>query len=98
MAIKGGVPKPLSSPHPSDRGPDLENFIGGAPRKATLPWKDPKVRDDVMVQVNVKQPEPLMLKIEWLAAQEGLTKRQLIENMLRDGATARLRKMGIMEG
>jgi hypothetical protein len=92
MAIKGGLPK--ASP-PTSRE-EREAFIGGAPGKVTYPWQEPRVRDDLMVQVNVKQPERLVLQIEWLVQQQkGLTRRQLIEDMLREGVAARLKKLGI---
>ena len=49
-----------------------------------------------MVQVNVKQPEDLMLQIDWLVDQgEAKNKRQLIEDLLREGAASRLRRRGI---
>jgi hypothetical protein len=94
MAIRGGIPKTATTPIPTD---ERSEFISGAPAKTTYPWQAPRVRDDLMVQVNVKQPERLMLMVEWLAEQEGTTKRQLIEDMLREGAVSRLRKRGIRE-
>jgi hypothetical protein len=53
MAIKGGLPKASLATSREER----EAFIGGAPGKVTYPWQEPRVRDDLMVQVNVKQPE-----------------------------------------
>jgi hypothetical protein len=92
MAIKGGLPK--TSPPPSQQERDA--FISGAPGKTTYPWQDPRVRSDVMVQVNVKQPEDLMLQIDWLVNQgEAKNKRQLIEDLLREGAASRLHRRGI---
>jgi hypothetical protein len=98
MAIKGGVPKvdqDAATREAYRRSREAEQFIAGAPGKRAMPWDDMRVRDDVMVQVNVKQPERLMLQLEWLVTQEGTTKRKLIEDILREGVNQRLKKLGI---
>lgn len=95
MAVKGGLPKTADTPVPPVD--ERAEFIGGAPSKTTYPWQAPRVRDDLMVQVNVKQPERLMLMAEWLAAEEGMTKRSLIENAIREYVMPRLRKRGIRD-
>jgi hypothetical protein len=98
VAIKGGIPKTPAKPAESaNRSADRADFIDGAPGKTTYPWLAPRVRDDVMHQVNMKQPERLMLQVRWLAEQEGIPLRQLIENMIRDGVATRFRKRGIQE-
>jgi hypothetical protein len=93
MAIKGGMPK---TPAATSSREEREAFISSAPGKTTYPWQDARVRSDVMIQVNVKQPEDLVLQIEWLVQQQkGLTRRQLIEDILREGVKARLKANGI---
>jgi|1186.fasta_scaffold73758_3 hypothetical protein len=93
MAIKGGMPK---TPAATSSREERDAFISGAPGKTTYPWQDARVRSDVMIQVNVKQPEDLVLQIEWLVQQQkGLTRRQLIEDILREGVKARLKAHGI---
>jgi hypothetical protein len=91
MPIKGGLPKDTVG----DRS-EREAFIAGGRGKETLPWEAPHVRSDVMVQVNVKQPEDLNLQLEWLVQhREAPNKRQLIEDLLREGVAARLKRRGI---
>lgn len=59
-----------------------ERFIRGAPGKEQLPWKNPMVRDDLMVQVNVKQPEKLKKMIEFFAHAFHQSERKFIEDSL----------------
>lgn len=58
-------------------------------------WNGPSVRDDVMIQSNFRMPERLMLKIDWIAAMRGVSKRQAIEDALAAYAEAELRKHGL---
>ena len=84
-----------------------EDFVAGAtatppvapasPPAAFLPWTDPKVRDDLRVQVNVKLPDKLLVQRDWLAAQLGMSKQEAIETALRQWVRAELKKMGIPE-
>ena len=61
MAIKPPPPK-------LDSGASrVEAFIGAAAGKESLPWKAPHVRDDVEKQLNLRAPEPLLLKLDWVA-------------------------------
>jgi hypothetical protein len=60
-----------------------------------LPWKDPKVRDDLRVQVNVKLPDKLLVQRDWIAARLGMTKQEATETALRAWVRAELRKLGL---
>lgn len=87
-----GLPKVAPPP---DAKRQREEFIKAAPGKTTFPWEEPHVRDDVMLQVNVKQPERVMLQIEWLADQMKTTKRAVIERALKEFAQRELKRLGI---
>ena len=81
-----------------------EDFIAGAtatPKakdsvvRDDLPWLDPRVRDDLRVQVNVKLPERLMIQRDWLSARLGLKKQEIIEVALRIWIENELTRLGI---
>lgn len=94
--LSGGVPRPVSAP-PAAQSPEVDSFISGAPRKETLPWMHPRVRDDLNVQLNVRQPERLMLQVEWLAAHHRVTKQGLVETALREYVAKELKRLGLPE-
>lgn len=76
-----------------------EDFIAGAsaapaPRQ-DLPWRDPKVRPDLRVQMNAKVPEPLALKCHYLALRLGMRKQDVIERALSEWTEAELRKLDL---
>lgn len=81
--FRGGIPKPAGAPSAADSRNEAAAWIAGAPGKATYPWQAPHVRTDLHVQVNTKQPEKLMLQVDWLADQLEMPKRALIEEALR---------------
>jgi hypothetical protein len=84
-----------------------EEFIAGATAaraerqgrglEQELPWLNPRVRDDLRVQVNSKLPEKLMVQRDWLAARLGLTKQEILEMALRAWVQEELRKLGLPE-
>src|SRR3954470_24199741 len=76
MAIKGGIPKP---PAPPPAEPSGQAFIDAAPGKEGYPWEAPHLRDDVLKQLNVDQPEKLLLQVDWLAGTLRTSKRKLVE-------------------
>jgi hypothetical protein len=85
--------------------PSPEEFIAGAtatPKRATMPveyfpWRDPKVRDDVRVQLNAKIPERVILQRDWLANRLGMKKQDVLEVALREWVAARFAELGIEE-
>lgn len=70
--IKGGIPSPTAR----------EDFIAGAPSKSTYPWKDPALRDDVGLQLNVKLPERLMHQLGWVSFHTKRTKVEIVKDAL----------------
>ena len=94
--LRTGVP-PRPNAAKKARHNELEAFVAGAPRKETLPWKEPQVRDDLYLQVNMKQPESLVLKVEWLAQLKGITKREAVETALSQWTERELSQLGIKE-
>lgn len=51
---------------------DLDKFAAGAGRPRTetdtvYPWEEPQVRDDVMKNLPIRLPEPLYLKLKFIA-------------------------------
>lgn len=85
--------------------PSPEEFIAGATatlKQATMPveyfpWRDPKVRDDVRVQLNAKIPERVILQRDWLANRLGMKKQDVLEVALREWVAARFAELGIDE-
>lgn len=73
MSIPARPRLPSSSPLENDTARD---FIGGAPGKDLYPWENPSVRSDMLVQLNTKVSETLMLKLEYLLAQDAYSRRR----------------------
>jgi hypothetical protein len=95
MAIK--MPKKAQ-----DSAPSPEEFIAGAtavpppaPPSEHLPWHNPRIRDDLRVQVNAKLPEKLMVQFNWLANRLGVKKQVALETALREWTEARMRELGV---
>ena len=85
------------------RRPRPEEFIAGATAASPaalpseLPWLNPRVRDDLRVQVNAKLPEKLMVQVHWLANRLGIKKQDVLESALRAWVADELRKLGLPE-
>jgi hypothetical protein len=84
--------------------PSPEEFISGAtaasspasyPAALELPWLDPRVRDDLRVQLNAKLPERLIIQRDWLAARLRIKKQDILEIALRAWVEEELRKLGL---
>jgi hypothetical protein len=78
--VAGATAKPIPDPRPSSHD---------------LPWLNPRVRDDLRVQVNAKLPEKLIVQRDWLAARLGLKKQDIIETALGTWIRTELDKLGI---
>jgi hypothetical protein len=61
---------------------------------APVPWKAPHVRQDLMVQVNVRLPEPLALKLKHVSHMTDQQKQDLVAEALAPLLDARLRELG----
>jgi hypothetical protein len=97
MAIKMPKKAPEGAPSEAD-------FISGATAAPSpvrsaehLPWLDPKVRDDLRVQLNAKIPERLMIQRDWLAHRLGMKKQDVLEIALRAWIDDQLKKLGIKD-
>jgi hypothetical protein len=96
---------PIKMPKKPTAAPSPEEFISGATAAAPsparpaeyLPWLDPKVRDDLRVQLNAKIPERLMIQRDWLANRLGMKKQDILEIALREWVDARLKELGLLE-
>lgn len=78
------TPTPAQSPAPEP-----------ASRSAVaVPWKGAKVRDDLLVQVNVRLPEPLALKLAHVAHMTDKLKQELVAEALGPLLDKRLRELG----
>jgi hypothetical protein len=95
MAIK--MPKKAQEGAPSP-----EEFIAGAtavpspaPQADHFPWQNPRIRDDLRVQVNAKLPEKLMVQFNWLSNRLGMKKQVALETALREWTEARMKELGI---
>lgn len=82
-------------PQPTPLDTTAKDFIAGGVGKSTLPWQAPHVREDLMVVLNCKQPEKLMLMVEWLVDEIGITKRQGVETALREWCERELKRRGV---
>lgn len=98
---------PIKMPKKQGDKPSAEEFIAGAtaaPSPATaqappeeLPWRHPRVREDLRVQVNAKLPEKLMIQRDWLAARLRIKKQDILEIALRSWVKEELHKLGLHE-
>ena len=98
---------PIKMPEKKRPAASPDEFIAAATagqpgRKAhtveqELPWLDPRVRDDLRVQLNVKLPEKLVLQRDWLAARLNLKKQDILEIALKTWVQGELQKLGLAE-
>jgi hypothetical protein len=61
---------------------------------APVPWKAPHVRQDLMVQVNVRLPEPLALKLKHVSHMTDQQKQDLVAEALAPLLDAKLLEIG----
>jgi hypothetical protein len=85
--------------------PSVDAFVAGAtaavtprPAESDLPWLNPRVRDDLKVQVNARLPERLIVQRDWLAHRLGLKKQDVLEVALQEWVRARLHEMDLQDG
>jgi hypothetical protein len=86
-AIIGGAtaspaPSPSPQPQPAPRNP------------ISAPWKAEKVRGDVLVQVNVRLPEPLALKLKHVSHMTDRQRQDLVAEALEPLLNAKLLELG----
>lgn len=87
--------KRISSRPPVPKAPDdaMEAFILGeeesqeTPQRKNLsaevfPWEADHVRDDVIKSINLRLPEPYILKLKYLSEQTNISQQKLIRDIL----------------
>jgi len=80
---------------PAARPEQIADFIEGAPGKSTVPWLSPTARDDLFVQLNVKEPERLMKAVEWLVSHYAINKREYVQLALEAAVERDLAALGL---
>lgn len=103
MKLKAAPPKPVAD----DQDERIAAIISGAtaaspaptPQSAarssvSAPWKGEKIRDDMMVQVNVRLPEPLALKLKHVSHMTNRQRQDLVAEALEPLLNAELLKIG----
>jgi hypothetical protein len=78
------VPSPSPAPQP-------------ARQVVAAPWKAGKVREDLLVQVNVRLPEPLALKLKHVSHMTDRQKQELVAQALEPLLNAMLLEIGYSE-
>jgi hypothetical protein len=76
------APSPPAAPQPTARP------------VVTAPWKAAKVRDDLMVQVNVRLPEPLALKLKHVSHMTDRQRQDLVAEALEPLLNTKLLEIG----
>jgi hypothetical protein len=72
-----------------DQKQAAEEFISGAERSSNsgegiLPWEEEKVREDVKQAYPLRLPEPLHLKLKFLAEKTGTSMNELCNEAVRE--------------
>ena len=57
-----------------------ENPVAAEPK--SYPWEDEKVREDVIKAVNLRLPEPYILKLQYLSEQTNKSQQLIIREIL----------------
>jgi hypothetical protein len=110
MKLKATPPKPSTPDNQDER---IAAIISGATAASPVPpspassppirpavsapWKASKVRQDLMVQVNVRLPEPLALKLKHVSHMTDQQKQDLVAEALAPLLDAKLLEIGYTE-
>jgi hypothetical protein len=81
---------PVPAPSPPPQQPAARPAI-------TAPWKAPHVRQDLTVQVNVRLPEPLALKLKHVSHMTDRQRQDLVAEALEPLLNAKLLEIGYTE-
>jgi hypothetical protein len=104
MKLKATPPKPVVNDHDERiaaiiSGATAASPVPSAPPPAvrqvvSAPWKAPHVRQDLLVQVNVRLPEPLALKLKHVSNMTDQQKQDLVAEALGPLLDKKLRELG----
>lgn len=88
--------EPTSEPQPASAARERPK---AAPRqkprtkeKASYPWEDPRVREDVTKVYNLRLPEPVHLKLKWLAKRSPESMHEIAVKAVEAEVQRRIRK------
>jgi len=82
------MPKKLSlRPVHKTEEQELESFIKAAhandsEHEPVKPWDQPHVRDDVMVMVSLRLPEPYVLKLRYISEKSRVSQQALLRDLV----------------
>ena len=113
MKLKATPPKPVADDHDERiaaiiSGATAASSVPSAPpptpasppavrQVIAAPWKAPHVRQDLTVQVNVRLPEPLALKLKHVSHMTDRQKQELVAEALGPLLDAKLLEIGYTE-
>ena len=77
------TPEPPSAPAPRPT-PRRRGRAGGREENPAHPWEAEYVREDVVKGYALRLPEPLYLKLKWVAAERGQSMNEFIQEAIAD--------------
>jgi hypothetical protein len=87
--ISGATASPATVPGLTASRPDIR-----PPPRIAVPWKAAHVRQDLLVQVNVRLPEPIAMKLKHVSHMTDQQKQELVAEALEPLLDAKLRELG----
>ena len=85
------APKPRDVPAREDAHTRRAEPTGKGKRTENRPWEAERVRDDVVKGYALRLPEPLYLKMKWVASERGQSMNELCRGAIEDVVEAHLR-------
>lgn len=93
----------MKSRLPGKKSSEIEAFISGAEKKmapepvqrqkASYPWKDLGVREDVTRVYNLRLPEPYLLKLKYIAENTPDSMQKFCLNVLQDAIDKKIEEL-----
>lgn len=90
----------MKSRLPGKKSSEIEAFISGAEdrtaksaiveKKASYPWEDPGVREDVTRVYNLRLPEPYLLKLKFISEHTPDSMQKFCLNVLQNAIDAKI--------
>lgn len=86
--ISGRPPEPKNLDEKMEAfilGDDVEQNGDQSPKESStelFPWEANHVRDDVIKSINLRLPEPYILKLKYLSEQTNISQQKLIRDIL----------------
>lgn len=86
------TPLPEATPAAKERPKAATRQKPKAKEKATYPWEDPWVREDVAKVYNLRLPEPVHLQLKWLAERSPESMHEIAVRAVEAEVRRRIRK------